>query len=213
LPYVKLIAGGPQAREWDRRIVDSGFDAAVRCEGEQVIADLVEWAKEGCSLAAVKGVTWRNELGPVPNPDALPIDLDLLPIPDRLLNPDRLNPDGAASIITGRGCPFRCTFCYEGRPEAKYRPRPLSNVLEEPEWLVTARGARYVSILDDVFTLSAKRVLEFTDRVKDIKRSTGADFIWFCEARADIIVKRPDMVYACVESGLTRMQVGMETGS
>jgi anaerobic magnesium-protoporphyrin IX monomethyl ester cyclase len=213
-PETKLVAGGPQAREWDARIVQGGFDAAVRCEGEQVIADLVNWSQGARhSLFGVSGVTWAKDGKVVRNADAPPIDLDAIPQPNRLLNPDRRYPDGAESIVTGRGCPFRCAFCYEGRAEAKYRARALPNVLEELEYLVTERAARYVSILDDVFTLSAKRVTAFADGVNEIRRRTGADFVWFCEARADVIAKRPDMVHACVEAGLVRMQIGMETGS
>ncbi|WFU76644.1 radical SAM protein [Bradyrhizobium sp. CB2312] len=210
----KLVAGGPQAREWDERIVDAGFDVAVRCEGEQVIESLIRWSRgDREDLSDMRGVTWASNGRTLRNLDAPAIDLDQLPIPDRLLNLEHKTPSGTESIITGRGCPFRCTFCYEGRPEAKYRARSLDNVLAELEFLVTKRAARYISVLDDVFTLNAKRVIAFAEGVKDIKRRTGADFVWFCEARADIIVKRPDMVHACVDAGLVRMQIGMETGS
>jgi radical SAM superfamily enzyme YgiQ (UPF0313 family) len=214
LPEVKLVTGGPQSKEWHERILrDSPCDIAVRGEGEIVFANILShYIYNEMSLANILGITWRDGADIRANAPSEPIDLDRFPIPNRAINPWRRRGSGSEGIVTGRGCPFRCAFCYEGRPEARYRPRDLDNVMEEVEHLVRDRGARYLVVLDDVFLLNPKRAIEFARRLTSLKKRLKSELIWFCEARADIIVKRPDMVNACVESGLTRVQIGVETG-
>jgi anaerobic magnesium-protoporphyrin IX monomethyl ester cyclase len=215
LPHVALVAGGPQCREWDRRILDeSPCDIVVRGEGELAFSEILEVLLHGRGeLDDVEGITWRAASLLRRNADAKPIDLDLFPIPERSVNPARSIGNGTETIVTARGCPFRCTFCYEGRPEALYRARSIDNVLREFEHLILERHARYVIVLDDVFTLNPKRVIEVARGLEEIRSRSALDFVWFCEARADIICKRPDMLRACVDAGLARIQIGVETGS
>jgi anaerobic magnesium-protoporphyrin IX monomethyl ester cyclase len=214
-PEVKCVTGGPQAREWDRRLLEeSACDVVVRCEGEFVFAELLRYfLQEQGDIATIAGISYRNAGQVQRNRDAEAIDLDRIPIPDRTLNVTHPSPSGVENIITGRGCPFRCAFCYEGRPEARYRARSLDNVVAELEHLVVDRGAKYIAILDDVFTLNPKRVMQVVDAFRTLRERTGRSFSWFCEARADIICKRPEMVKACVDAGLVRIQIGVETGN
>lgn len=214
-PELLCVTGGPQAREWDKRILqDSPCDIVVRGEGEVTFVECLDFFLKGKGrLSDIKGISYVLDGAYKKNPDSPPVDLDLIPIPDRTLNPARTRPSGVENIVSGRGCPFRCTFCYEGRPEAQYRPRDLNNVIEEIEHLVIDRKARYISILDDVFTLNPKRVFAFVDALRKLREREKVEFNWFCEARADIICKKPEMVKACVDVGLVRMQVGVETGN
>src|SRR5690606_23161367 len=41
----------------------------------------------------------------------------------------------------------------------------------------------------------------------------GRDFIFFCEGRAEVITRHPDMVDMMVEAGMARLQIGIETGN
>ena len=83
-------------------------DIVVRGEGEQGIDDLVRWKE-------VVGALPRKQLYDSP----LIKDLDTIPFPDRkLIRQDRTlalteKNDGEriASVLSGRGCPFRCVFC------------------------------------------------------------------------------------------------------
>lgn len=214
-PHVALVTGGPQSKEWHRRILaETPCDVAVRGEGEVPFPAILAYFIRGeGDLAEIAGITWRRNDVIVVNPDAQPINLDETPVPDRTLNPLRVHPRGAETIVTGRGCPFRCSFCYEGRPEAKYRPRSMDNVMAEVEHLIVDRRVRYLVVLDDVFLLNPKRAIEFAKRLTALRKKHKWDMVWFCEARADIIAKRPDMMEPCVESGLIRVQVGVETGN
>ena len=41
-----------------------------------------------------------------------------------------------AGIITGRGCPNHCTFCYEGANAKNVRFRSIDNVMEEIDYII-----------------------------------------------------------------------------
>ena len=89
-------------------------------------------------------------------------------------------------IFTGRGCPYKCTFCswpqsFMGR---KYRCRSVENILDELEWISDKLPkVREVFFEDDTFTINKKRVVEFCRGYKD----RGLDISWSCNARVDTL--------------------------
>jgi anaerobic magnesium-protoporphyrin IX monomethyl ester cyclase len=60
------------------------------------------------------------------------------------LQPATDHVDGARSfsIMTSRGCPYRCTFCSQSIMPIKWRSRSPENVLAEWRHLVEDLGAR-----------------------------------------------------------------------
>lgn len=89
-------------------------------------------------------------------------------------------------IFTGRGCPFRCTFCswpqtFMGR---NYRVRSINNILDELSWIEEEMPkVKEVFFEDDTFTVDKKRVLEFCKGY----RERGLDISWSCNARVDTL--------------------------
>jgi hypothetical protein len=115
-------------------------------------------------------------------------------------------------MITGRGCPGRCAFCSEGRnPQLPKRLRLHSAVrcLEEFDYLAREHNARYISILDDTFTADAERLRAFCRGLIDTYHGS---IKWYCEARADILARHPDLLPLMVQAGLVRLQIGGESG-
>ena len=96
--------------------------------------------------------------------------LDALPAPDR----SRLRIDAYrgiagsdqvfATMITSRGCPFRCTFC--STPRTSYRYRSVASVIEEMERCARL-GIPHIYFLDDTFPTSGARADELGEVVKD----------------------------------------------
>ena len=75
-------------------------------------------------------------------------NLDMLPfiVDECYLKPDYYNNE--LSIMTGRGCPFHCTFCHEGHHTRKVRFRSVENVLAEVEtFLKKRKHAKNIYIL------------------------------------------------------------------
>ena len=109
------------------------------------------------------------------NPDRRRIaDLDGLPWPayhlfkmERYTNlqPATDDVDGARSfsIMTSRGCPYRCTFCSQSIMPIKWRSRSPENVLAEWRHLVEDLGAQEIGVLDDSANIRVKRLEELAD--------------------------------------------------
>ncbi len=64
-------------------------------------------------------------------------------------------------IITSRGCPFSCKFCYSLTPG--YRSRSPGNVLTEIGKIY--KRSRGLSIVDDNFTVNRKRCITILEGV------------------------------------------------
>lgn len=210
-----VIFGGPHVTIEDRTLLENNWgDIVVRGEGELTAPEIGRWFLRGeGQLAKIKGISYRDERGAlVRNPDRPFIDdLDGLPFPDPSLLA-RPAPYPTFQIVTGRGCPFRCTFCAEGIAGIKYRLRSADSVLEEIRRVVGARERVYMGILDDTFLVQRKRVEAIANGL--IKEYGGSDrFKWFCEGRVDFIIRNPDLFPLLREAGLVRVQIGIESGS
>src|SRR5690606_33838609 len=66
------------------------------------------------------------------------------------------------TMITSRGCPYRCTFC--NTPRHRYRVMSPARVCDELEQCV-ALGIREIYFVDDTFNITNKRVHELCDEI------------------------------------------------
>jgi radical SAM superfamily enzyme YgiQ (UPF0313 family) len=116
-PEVPIILGGPASQSQAEQMISlSAADVVVIGEGEYSGCEVADALLRGQGkLDDVSGICYRDPEGqPRRTLDRDPIEnLDALPFPDRafLANDRRYE----VCIISGRGCPFRCTFCFEGR--------------------------------------------------------------------------------------------------
>lgn len=167
------------------------IDVIVRGEGEYTTLELVESYEKGYSLVNVEGISFRIGEEVYSTPDRSPIkDVNELPFPDR----DQLDTEydshisGAIlatkkfmSIITSRGCSYRCRFCIcnEGSGQI-WRPRSVDNIMKEL-MMLTSNDYKQILFVDDNFTTDPKRVFRLCERIQKEK----LDIQWFCEGRVD----------------------------
>jgi len=121
-------------------------------------------------------------------------------------------PPPFATIIAGRGCLYHCTFCKPGEDYLfgrRTRRRSVENVMAEIRTLVDRYSIASFMFHDDCLTEDRKWVMEFTDQYI----AQGFAMPFFCQSRADIIVKHEDMVARMVEAGLRGYFIGFESGS
>jgi len=190
-------------------LAGTGVDFSVLGEAELAFPALVESIDAGRRGAGVPGTArfpeGRMELAP-PRPLA---DLDALPVARRSLRTryegnyfrGRWRP--VASAYTSRGCPFRCRFCAMWKLYAgAYRLRSPARVAEE----VAALAEPYVDFADDN-TLQDPAQSEALARAL-LARAPGKTFKVY--ARADAVVRRPDLVSLWREAGLGLALVGFE---
>lgn len=214
-PDCKTIVGGPQAIGLDYHFFEeTKNDFAITGEGEipmfYLLSALID---QTCSLEEVPSLVRKHETEKtliVNQCDkAVITDLDSIgyPVLEDSLTGD-LRKGEIVGIITGRGCPFQCAFCYEGANAKNVRFRSISNVMQEVDYIMeNNRKLSYLEIYDDTFTLKKERVVEFCDEIR--KR----EIPWFCEGHITFVLNQRDTFRYMIDSGLTCIQFGIESGS
>lgn len=213
LPESKIFVGGIAAAVITDEVLSiKGVTGAYRGEGEKIISLLVNnssgelWKNLAGISYILKGTRVDNDISDFID------DLDSIPFPDRTLVPfenylqDIHGSDRkAASIISSRGCPYQCTFCYRG-PAAgkKFRARSAENVVVEMDQLAE-QGVTAFMIWDDNFMLNKKRVSDFCDLIKH------KDYEWKIQMRADSADEHILKKMRC--SGCVAVNIGIESGN
>lgn len=215
---VPIIIGGPHVTALpDEAMSYNCFDVGVIGEGEETIVELLAAIDKKTSLRRVKGVIFRDKgklVTTTPRPYIA--DLDKLPYPARHLMPSlaTYHPTPATykkfpvgTMITSRGCPNRCSFCFRGVFGNRWRFHSPEKVVEEMELLVNKHKAAEIRIWDDTFNVDPKRVKEICRLI--IKR--GLKVSWTCLGR----VNRVDvsMLRLMKKAGCWQISYGIESGS
>lgn len=185
-------------------------------EGEEAMVRLCDELGPGLHrpAAPIPNLWWRdarNEIVRGPNA-AFIQDIDALPFWDKELWEGAV-PIGLSYLtMTARGCPYRCTFCFNnffaklpGRSGGKYvRQRSVDRCLEE---LVVAKeryGIEFVDFEDDIFTLDKTWLGEFLPRYK---REIGVPFSCLVHPR----FMDDDMARWLADAGCARVQMGIQS--
>ena len=216
-----IILGGPHpALLPEESAQRPEVDIVVRGEGEVTWADLCQKLEAGASLEEVEGISYRQNGGVTHNPDRPVIaDVDRLPLPahhlfkmERYTNlqPTLDTVEGKSfSIITSRGCPYRCTYCSQILPRI-WRMRSAENVVAEWRWLVKDLGAKEIGVLDDSFNINRTRVLA----ICDLLISEGLNHVpWIMinGIRANLVDE--ELLGKMREAGCIRTAFGVESGN
>jgi radical SAM superfamily enzyme YgiQ (UPF0313 family) len=205
---IKIVVGGPQTLHMTPRDLPLyEADAILRGDGEE---SLCEWLKNLQNIQAQRGGAgsikpediekyWITEnLGAGDCPD------DLLAI-----SADKFHK--MLTIITARGCPHRCAFCFEGGKSKIWRPRDVADVARELRARLEGNvGPRYVFFADDTLTASEDRLRRLINELAALRKDF--DFEWFCEGHAAFLSRNLGMIDDMMSAGLVRMQIGMESG-
>ncbi|MGQ9652973.1 MAG: B12-binding domain-containing radical SAM protein [Thermodesulfobacteriota bacterium] len=209
-PSIRVILGGPQATFMPSEAMTElpDMDYLCRGEGEVVIQKVVEFMESGNRGEPVPGTTTRlspdqwAEGGAVDAPEAL----DVYPSPflSGVLDLHGLE---EAIMLTSRGCPYRCVFCYT--PKAfghRVRYHSVERVLEEMRWL-HGRGVFRFWLADPSFSFARDRSEELLRGI--VQRGIRAR-IWL-ETRADLVDE--DLVRLMAMAGVQTLALGLESAS
>ena len=224
-PDRKVILGGPLATTLSQQLLEqSKADFIVIGEGEKTTPALIQAIEHGSDIAEIRGIAYKKEEQVLINEPVTPIkDLDTLPFPARhLLDMDKyiknhfkiygFEIEGYAKIrstnlISSRGCPYNCTFCFKDMWGYKWRGRSAENIIAEMELLNEKYKINGFFFNDDIFFLDKKRVFEFTNLLK----KSGLDAVWYCNGRVNLMQK--DMLKAMRDAGCIGIAYGIESGS
>jgi anaerobic magnesium-protoporphyrin IX monomethyl ester cyclase len=126
--------------------------------------------------------------------------------------------DGWVGLLTGRGCPFRCTYCLNHKiiklyknsghlPKSYMRRHSVDEVIHEIDYLLTHYKRIKMFIFDDdVFTLDKRWLQEFSDKYK---RLTNTGFV--CNAHVRFFDE--EVAAGLKGAGCRIIKFGLESGS
>jgi anaerobic magnesium-protoporphyrin IX monomethyl ester cyclase len=144
-------------------------------------------------------------------------NLDELPWPDRDDIDYRAQRLPTASVLGGRGCPWRCSFCsiitfYEGNGTKGRRRRDPSKVVDELEYLHRERGVKVILWQDDDFLAGGNAAIRWAHAIANecVRRGLDAGLRWKISCRSDEISR--ESLEPLVAAGLTHVYMGVESG-
>ena len=221
LPKTKIIMGGLwySAMPTETLRDNPAIDYVVMGE-EEAFAELIEAIDKGKSTKDIAGITSRIDGKTVMGPHRpLQMDLDSLPLPaydlfpmDKYVGHTHWKP--FVEMVTSRGCPSACTFCYEWdqydprSPQdfLKWRAKSPERVVEELELLHKKFGTKVVVIQDDNFNVNPDRVEKFCN----LKKEKNIPIKWVSLGRAVDWVNCEKILPLMKETGLFIGVYGIE---
>tara|TARA_B100000787_G_scaffold31675_1_gene21395 strand:- start:555 stop:2171 length:1617 start_codon:yes stop_codon:yes gene_type:complete len=211
------VMGGPHPTFNKEIIEEDGIDAICTGEGDTAFSEFVNKLRDKEQYWMTKsfhvkheGEIYRNGLGQLVD------DLNDLPFPDRSVLYDadpNLSKVGLKSFIAGRGCPYKCSYCFNKQYNENYkglgqiiRARSPEKVIQEIEGVMKNYNLDIVNMNDDVFMLKPNGWLkEFSILYKE-----RINLPFSCNVRASS-VKEED-IKSLAEAGMTHVWMGVESG-
>lgn len=185
-------------------------------EGEHALVELCEQLdrKRHRPAQPIPNLWWKDEKGEIvrgPNA-AFGQELDALPFPDKELWEDVLDVGAHYLTMSSRGCPYRCTFCFNnffarlpGKGGGKYvRQRSVEHQMEELRRMHARYRLRYIEFADDIFTVDKEWVRAFTSAYR---RELGVPFQCLVHPR---FIDR-DVARWLKEAGCQHVQMGVQS--
>ncbi len=212
---VPVVVGGHHAQALPQFVIDHWWvDVVCTGEGELALLELVERMRRGddCSdvptmwVKGADGTVHRNEIGLLEN------DLDRLPFPEKQLWWEWGAFRDNLEVFTGRGCPFKCTFCnihyqreiFDGKGDF-LRKRSVANVIEELETNLARYDVSHISLHDDNFTTNVLWVEEFCEVYRD-----RINLPWYCFGYPTTI--KPRLMKAMASANCSMIFMGVDSG-
>jgi radical SAM superfamily enzyme YgiQ (UPF0313 family) len=190
-PDIKVVLGGTGPSPVARELIETFpfLDSVVTGEGERPMLDFL-----------------RRGVVPVPDRQILE-NLEEIPLPAYSLV-DFRDYDAAPSIISSRGCPYRCAFCTEPHNfGGRVRFRSIESVLSEMQLIHRRSGRTMFLFQDDILPLDRGRFRELMHAFRDLPFPVQ----WKCFSRVDLMDE--ELMGEMVRSGCVQVRYGIESGS
>jgi len=216
-PHITLVAGGPHATLLPEEVLTHcpSFDYIIQGEGELRFCIFLEALENQTGFDRIDGLAFKqdNHIKNAP-PHSFIKDLDALPPPAwHLIKPMLYSKHmktlykPAISMITSRGCPYKCIYCSKPVTGSKLRAESPEKVIEEIKHLVKTYGIKEIVFYDDVFTLDKKRLF----RLCDLLIEGNLQIKWHCETRVNLVDW--EILLKMKEAGCYMIAYGIESGS
>jgi len=199
------VIGGVHASAMPYEAINHA-DAVIIGEGENRFIELIK-SKE-------RGVFTTNPINDINNLPILGYHLINMPfyttIRDRIFNSILsyvLPFDKVAITLTSRGCPYRCTFCYNSKAKVPYRFKSPEKVIEEIIYLKNNYNIDSICIMEDDLLINKKRL----EKICDLMIENKLDIYWSANARSTDVTE--DIVELIKQAGCVQLAFGFESAN
>jgi anaerobic magnesium-protoporphyrin IX monomethyl ester cyclase len=173
------VFGGPHCTFYPDFINEKDVDVICVGEGEYSLLELAESVAKKENYNAIQNLWVKTDNGDIIRNDLRPLieDIDSLPAPDRsLLDKYSVYKNKKQkAFITGRGCPYKCTYCfnhvynkmYEGKGTI-VRKKSVNSIIKEISEVRNKYNIKRIFFYDDIFSINKKWLLDFCKQYKSI---------------------------------------------
>ena len=223
LSDVFILLVGPHVTALPEESLELGpaVDAVARGEYEHTVCAVARMLADSdapTSRETIRGLSYRHADGAIRhNPDRPPIEnLDALPFVSEVYKRHLHVEDyfysitryPEVTIVSGRGCPYHCTYCLWPQTITghRYRQRSVDDVAEEFEFVARELPqVKEVFIEDDTLTVDEKRCKALAEEL--IRRDNRLPFT--ANSRANVSFETLSWLK---RAGLRLLCVGFESG-
>lgn len=215
-----IITGGPAAT-FDQSlssIKDNPFDAFCIGEGDISIVDFVNEYNHGKNSTSLYNFVIRSENGALLKGGLLDLvdPLDQLPFPDRKIIYDKddfLRNSKIKMFMSGRGCPYQCTYCFNHKYNNMYkgkgriiRRKSVDYFIEEVYQIKKEYPLEGIIFEDDIFIINKEWLVEFAEKYP---KQIGLPYM--CYVRPNLVSRKIARLLKI--SGCYSTRVAIECGN
>lgn len=209
------VFGGPHCTFFPDFIENENADFVFRGESEPAISSFIKTLTDSGDYSEINNLIYKkdgkkiiNELG------NLVSNIDDLPQPDRnLLVKYRFYRESSKKdFITGRGCPFNCSYCFNHAFNKMYRGKGKIIRKHGVDYILTQirelkKNARvdFIQFVDDIFIIYEDWLREFSE-----KYAAEFDMPFNCNIRVDYVTEKS--ISLLKKSGCHSVSMGIESG-
>ena len=214
---IPTIFGGPHVTLFpEESIQEDCLDIICLGEGEEPLAELLDALENESDYSQIKNL-WVKKDGKIIRNGIRPLvqNLDSLPLPDRrqYLKYPIVRNLPLKRFITGYGCPFQCSFCFNAmflkdiyKGLGNYlRKKSIDRVFQEIKEVQKISTVKRIHFHDDNFNFNREWFREFCERYP---KEIGLP--WSCTVRVDNMLNE-QVVKMMKEAGCVGVTYGLET--
>lgn len=222
-PDIKIVWGGAHPTLFSEQVIENEYiDFVITREGEQPMLELIRMLKtKKHNFEDINGLVFKKDNKIVSNPpQGLFKDFEKI-MPDWGLVDEFARTtmesynfgelDKVIWVHTGRGCPYRCTFCINNTFFGKTRRiRPIDSIIEEIRQVIKRFQPTMIFLSDENFFINRGKVEEFSRKLKEAK----INIKWSACSRVNYFDNYDDNFLQMIKkSGCKVISFGAESGS
>jgi len=192
----------------------TGADFVGIGEGEISVVNLLETIENKGDLKLVDGIAFIEDGNYIKTKSQTLIEnIDEIDYPAwdlfnidyyaLLRMPNIAKTDRSFPVLSGRGCPFKCNFCY--RLDKGFRARSAKSIIDEIRVLVEKYHINYIIFSDELLMSSKERTIEISEAIKASKLNIK----WECNGRLNYATE--EVLSVMKDAGCVFINYGIES--